>query len=65
MILVMDKTLKERVILRTSIELKVLLRQRAKIRGLSVGEYIRQVLNRAVRLDWGFEEEATRPSNNT
>ena len=41
---------------RLSKEQKFLLKQRAKIRKMAVGEYIRAVMAKAVRLDWGFEE---------
>ncbi len=45
---------------RLSKEQKFLLKQRAKLRKVTVGEYIRQVMAKAVRLDWGFEDT---PSN--
>ena len=44
------------VAFRLSKEQKFLLKQRAKIRKMAVGEYIRAVMAKAVRLDWGFEE---------
>lgn len=48
----------ETMTFRLSKEQKFLLKQRAKIRKVTVGEYIRHVLAKAVRLDWGFEEPA-------
>lgn len=46
----------ETMTFRLSKEQKFLLKQRAKIRKITVGEYIRHVLAKAVRLDWGFEK---------
>lgn len=45
----------ERIILRISKEHKFIIAKRAKLRGMTTGEYVRFIATRAARQDWGFE----------